>query len=82
MDYSQLGLKYKKQVPTSQPIPVQHTPIKNLGDEDSEEITTQYIIDNKPKAKIVREFLKYNISFNCDEDDLQFELAGNDDLSD
>ena len=37
-------------------------------EESSEEITVQYIIDNKPPAKIVRDFFRENINAIGDDD--------------
>ncbi len=40
--------------------------------EDMEEIDLEYIIENKPKAKVVREFMQYNLDSIISEEDLLF----------
>lgn len=40
--------------------------------EDIEEVDLEYIIENKPKAKVVREFMKYNLDSIISEEDLLF----------
>lgn len=42
--------------------------------DDEEIVDLQYIVKNKPKTKIVREFMKYNLSLIKSEEDKIFEV--------
>lgn len=46
---------------------------KNIIDEAPTEITIKYIIENKPKTKYVREFLRINLASIKSEEELLFE---------
>ena len=44
-----------------------------LGEEEEEIVDLNYIITERPKAKIVREFMKYNLSLIKSEEDMLFD---------
>ena len=46
---------------------------KDIIDEGPTEITIKYIIENKPKPKYVREFLRINLASIKSEEELLFE---------
>lgn len=52
--------------------------IDDMNEEDDDEIDVKYIIKHKPKPKVVREFLKYNLSCIKDND---YELFENPDIN-
>lgn len=71
MELTKLNARKKVTQPINVPPPQQ---IKVRPAPNQDEITTNDIIDKKLSVKIVREFMRFQISLNCDEDDLQFEL--------
>ncbi len=60
----------------SQNTTIRKTPqiVQELDEEEDEEITLQTIIKEKPKTKIVREFMKQNLESIKTDDDEIFEL--------
>lgn len=54
-------------------VPIQAIPIVPDDDDDEEVVDLKYIIKNKPKTKIVREFMRYNLCQIKSEEDVLFD---------
>ena len=52
--------------------PIADVEISSIN-EDVEEVTIEYIINEKPKTKVVREFFEHNLASIKSEEDLLFE---------
>lgn len=54
-------------------VPIQSVKEESEDESNDEVIDVAYIIKNKPKTKVVREFLKYNLAAIKDEGEELFE---------
>jgi len=71
--FATLGLNPRPQPPPIV-VPQATTPMPATLEEANEVVDLKYIIENKPKAKIVREYLKAQLASIKSEEDMIFEV--------